>query len=41
VFTWWEGYEDVFDVRHYLIFDSSYSAIAWVRAGNGHRGDLH
>jgi hypothetical protein len=41
VLTWWEGYVDVFGVGHYLIFDSSYSEIAWVRAGNGFRGDLH
>ena len=41
VLTWWKGHVHVFGVGTYLIFDTTYSEIARVRAGNGYRGDLH
>jgi len=42
VLTWWEGrVVHGHGVGEYVIFDDSYREIARVRAGNGHRGDLH
>jgi hypothetical protein len=42
VLTWWEGKVVAgHGVGEYVIFDRSYCEIAWVRAGNGYRGDLH
>jgi hypothetical protein len=42
VLTWWEGKVTAgHGVGEYVIFDDSYRELAWVRAGNGYRGDLH
>jgi Arylsulfotransferase (ASST) len=42
VLTWWEGkVVQAHGVGEYVIFDNSYREIARVRAGKGHRGDLH
>jgi hypothetical protein len=40
--TWWEGVITLgHGVGRYVIADSTYTPIAHVNAGNGHRGDLH
>jgi hypothetical protein len=42
VLTWWEGYTDAgLGIGQDLIFDSSYSPVAAVRAANGLSADLH
>jgi hypothetical protein len=42
VLTWWQGKIVAgHGVGEYLIFDSSYSEVARVQAGDGQRGDLH
>src|SRR5919199_4139481 len=42
VLTWWEGRVVVgHGVGDYVIFDGSYREVRRVKAGNGHRGDLH
>lgn len=41
--TWWQGDISVhgFGTGEDVIFDSTYTDVAHVRAGNGHRADLH
>ena len=42
VLTWWEGRVVAgHGLGEHVIFDGSYREIAWVRAGNSLRGDLH
>ena len=42
ILTWWEGKVVAgHGVGEYVIFDGSYREINRIRAGNGHKGDLH
>jgi hypothetical protein len=41
VLTWWEGVHTGFGQGEYVLLDSSYREVAWVRAGNGYEGDHH